>query len=159
MDKPILKIITLLSIFFGVLAGVIAIIPFIGELAFWLLISVAAPIVIVFLNKNNILEIFTVRQSAVIGAMIGFISFIAFCILYVPITVVLAKFLHYSSNPGVALMLSNASLGIISLLAVFMGILSATINAFSGFVTFFVLEFMKTLNKDNENDNQFNIRK
>ena len=53
MNKPILKIVSLLSVFIGILAGVLAIIPFAGEVAFWLLITAAAPFVIVFLKKHN----------------------------------------------------------------------------------------------------------
>lgn len=160
MNKPILKIVLLLSIFIGILAGVLAIIPFAGEVAFWLLITAAAPFVIIFLKRHNILEMMTVRQSTVMGGVIGFMSFLAFCTLYVPIVVVLAKVFHYSPNAGVTLLVSNGTFGIILLLAVFMAVLSAVVNAFTGFVTFYLLDFLKTLNNDNvESQEQFYIRK
>lgn len=157
MNKSILKIISLLSAFIGVVLGVLTLIPYLGELAFGVLLLFAAPIVVVFLTRNNLFEIFTVRQGAVIGGIIGFISFMAFSILYVPLVIILAKALHYYPNYGVSMMLTNAGVGIILLLAVFMGILSATINAFTGFITFYILEFVKTLDKNNDNysDDEF----
>ena len=102
----------------------------------------------------------TVRQSTVMGGIIGFMSFLAFCALYVPIVVVLAKVFKYSPNAGVTLLVSNGTFGIILLLAVFMAVLSAVVNAFTGFVTFYLLDFLKTLNNDNvESQEQFYIRK
>ena len=37
------------------------------------------------------------------------------------------------------------------MLAIFMGVLSATMNAFSGFVTYYLIEFTKTLNPPQKN--------
>lgn len=161
MNKPILKIISLLSIFIGIVCGVLTIIPYVGELVFWVLFLLSAPIVIVFLTKNSVLEILTVRQGAVIGGIIGFISFAAFSIVYVPIVIILAKALHYYPNYGVSMMLSNAGFGIILMLTVFVAILSATVNAFTGFITFYIMDFVKTLddNKSDDEFNEFNLRR
>ena len=161
MNKSIIKIILLLSIFLGIVSGLLTIVPYLGEIVFWLLITIAAPVVIMFLTRVNLLEITSVRQSAVIGALIGFISFLSFSAVYIPIVVILDKFFNYSSNPGVSMFLTNATVILIIMLAVFMGVLSATVNSFSGFVTYYLVEFNKSLkSKQNENEyGQFNIRK
>lgn len=151
MNRSILKIIILLSIFLGIVSGLLTIVPYAGEVIFWLLILIAAPVVILFMTKVEVLEIATVRQSAVIGGIIGFISFLAFCAVYVPAVIVLAKFFNYSANLGVSMFLSNATFGVMIMLAIFMGVLSATINAFSGFVTYYLIEFTKTLNPPQKN--------
>ena len=159
MDKSILKIIMLLSIFTGIVSGLLTIVPYIGEIIFWILLLLAAPVVILFLTKSGVLEISTVRQSAVIGGLIGFVSFLAFCAVYIPAVIALSKFFNYSANIGVSMFLSNATFGLMVLISVFMGILSATMNAFSGFVTLYLIEFAKSL-KPAQKDNfeQFDMR-
>ena len=151
MSKSILKIIVLLSIFLGIVSGLLTIVPYVGEIIFWLLLLIAAPIVILFLTRAEVLEIVSVRQSAVIGGIIGFISFLAFCAVYAPAIIALAKFFNYSANLGVSMFLSNATFGVMIMLAIFMGVLSATMNAFSGFVTYYLIEFTKTLNPPQKN--------
>ncbi len=158
MNKSILKIIILLSIFLGIVSGLLTIVPYAGEIVFWLLITAASVIVIIFMTKMRILDITTVRQSVVVGALIGFVSFLAFCVVYIPAVIILAKFLNYISNPGVAMFLSHSSFWLMVMLSVFMGVLSATLNAFSGFLTYYLIEFNKSLNSNvqNNNDLQFN---
>lgn len=163
MNKSIVKIILLMSIFLGIVSGVLTICPFIGELIFWLLITVAAVVVILFMTRLRLIDIMTVRQSVVIGAIIGFVSFLAFSLVYIPAVIALAKFANYISNPGVTIFLSHSSVGLLIMLAIFMGVLSATLNAFSGFLTFYLIEFSKSLNLNKNNDfgqfNELNIRK
>lgn len=144
MDKELLKQIIILSALFGGVLGILATIPFIGQLAFFVVMCLVSAIIIVFLSKLGFLEICEVKESVVLGSIIGFISFMGFCVAYMPITVILAKVFHFYSNYGAAMMIGNASLGMLLVLAVFMGVLSATVNAFTGFVTYYIMEFLKS---------------
>lgn len=156
MDKSLLKLILFISIFIGVLAGVLTAVPYIGELAFWILLSLSAVIEMAFLIKVGVLELQSVRESVTIGGIIGFVSFMAFSVVYMPIVLILLKLFKFYTNYGVAVMLGAANIGIIILLAVFMAILSATINAFTGFLTYYVYEFIKTLDEnEKKRNNQF----
>lgn len=162
MNKSILKIIILLSIFLGIVGGLLTIIPFVGELVFWILITSASFVVILFMTKMKILDIATVKQSVVIGALIGFVSFLAFSLVYIPAVVILAKLINYVSNPGIVMFLSHSSVGLTVMLAVFMGVLSATLNAFSGFLIYYLIEFNRSLNSNEPKQNnfeQFNIKR
>ena len=151
MNTNILKQISLLSLFLGGALGVITLIPFIGELAFWVLMCAASPIVILFMMKMEMIDIQTVKESVIIGSIIGFVSFIGFSIFYMPISVLLIKLFHYSTNYGVSLALSQASFGLIAVMVLFIGVLSATVNAFSGFLTYYGIDLYKILNKKDEN--------
>ena len=151
MNTNILKQISLLSLFLGGALGVITLIPFIGELAFWILMCAASPIVILFMMKMEMIDIQTVKESVVIGSIIGFISFIGFSIFYMPISVLLIKLFNYSTNYGVSLALSQASFGLIIVMVLFISVLSATVNAFSGFLTYYGIDLYKMLNKKDEN--------
>lgn len=155
MNTSILKQISLLSIFLGGALGIITVIPFIGELAFWILMCASAPIVILFMMKMEMIDIQTVKESVIIGSIIGFISFIGFSILYMPITVLLIKLFNYSTNYGVSLALSQASFGLIIVMVLFISVLCATVNAFSGFLTYYGIDLYKMLNKK---DKQFKLK-
>ena len=52
-------------------------------------------------------------------------------------------------------MLGTANFFIIFVLSVFMSVLSATINSFMGFLTFYVKEFIKTLDDNEQKRNIF----
>lgn len=157
MNKNILKQISLLSLFLGGALGVMTVIPYIGEIAFWVLMCLASTAVILFMTKLNMLRINSVQESVMLGAIIGFISFIGFSILYIPIIIGLAKLLQFYPNYGVSMALSNASFGLITVIVIFMGILSATINAFSGFLTYYGIDFFQLLNKKDE-DEHFKLK-
>lgn len=150
MDKSLLKLVMLVSAFVGGVCGVLTILPYVGQIAFWILLCLASVIVMTFLMRAKVLELFTVQESVTLGAIIGFVSFMVFCIVYVPVVIILMKFFNYYSNYGVSVILSSASFGVILILSLFMGVLSATVNAFTGFLTYYVKEFLNTLDKNEE---------
>lgn len=156
MDKSLLKIIILISAFIGVVCGLLTAVPFIGPVAFFTLLCLSSVIVMVFLMKAKVLELYTVQESVTIGGIIGFVSFMIFCIVYFPLVIILYKVFHFSSNEGVALFLNAANFWIMLIFSIFMAVLSATVNAFTGFLTFYIKEFLKTLDKNEERrHNQF----
>ena len=161
MNKQIIKIIIMLSIFGGIVSGLLAIVPYIGEFIFWIIVLLlSAPCIILFLMKQGLVEISSVRQSVVIGGMIGFVVFLAFSAVYIPAVVILAKFLNYSANYGVTLFVSHASFWLTVVLVVFMGIFVAVTNAFSAFLTYYITEFFKMSDAKKQYDEiQFDIRK
>ena len=143
----LLRQIAILSIFFGLLLGVVTLIPYAGAISFVFLLCFVAPLVIWILVKYGCLSLSSIKDSVIVGALAGFISYLGFSIVYVPVSVILMKFFHLAANYGVGLMLGNASFFILVVVSVFMGVLSATINAFTGFLTFYVLDFMNSLRK------------
>ena len=156
MDKSLLKLIVLIAVFIGVICGILTSVPFVGNTVFVGLLCLASIVEMTFLIKVGLLEIYNVQESMTVGAIVGFVSFVAFCVVYFPVVIVLAKFFNYSANYGVSLMLQTANFGVLFVLSVFMALLSATINAFTGFVTFYVNEFLKSLDKNSKkNDNKF----
>jgi len=152
MNKKILKQISFLSLFLGAALGILTTIPFVGSFAFWILLCLASTVVILFMVKKELLQVSTVQESAVLGAIIGFVAFIGFSIFYVPLIIFLAKVLQIYPNYGVSMALSNASFGLITVFVIFMGVLAATLNAFSGFLTFYGINLYKMLNSKEENE-------
>lgn len=142
----LLRQISVLSIFFGALLGAVTLIPYVGTLSFIFLICFISPIVIWLLIKYNCLSLSSIKDSVIVGAISGFVSYLGFSIIYVPISVILMKLFHIAANYGVGLMLENANFFILVVISLFMGVLSATVNAFTGFLTFYILELISEHN-------------
>lgn len=147
MNHILLKQITILSAFFGALCGLITLIPFINSFSFIFLVCFIAPLVITILVKYNYLSLNSIKESVTYGSLSGFISFLAFSIIYVPITYLMMKFFNISTNYGISLMLVNANFFLLTVVSVFMAVLGATMNAFTGFLTFYIIEFLNSFNK------------
>lgn len=111
------------------------------------LISLIAPLVIWLLVKYNCLSLSSTKDSVIVGAIAGFVAYLGFSIIYVPISVLLMKVFHLVANVGVGFMLGNATFFLLVVISLFMGVLGATINAFTGFLTFYVLDFINSIEK------------
>ncbi|CDE60790.1 unknown [Fusobacterium sp. CAG:439] len=147
INYVLLRQISVLSIFFGALLGAITLIPYVGTLSFIFLICFISPIVIWILVKYNCLSLSSIKDSVIVGALAGFVSYMGFSIIYVPISVILMKFFHIAANYGVGLMLENANFFILVVISLFLGVLSATVNAFTGFLTFYVIDIVNSMRK------------
>ncbi len=147
INYVLLRQISVLSIFFGALLGALTLIPYVGTLSFIFLICFISPIVIWILVKYNCLSLSSIKDSVIVGALAGFVSYMGFSIIYVPISVILMKFFHIAANYGVGLMLENANFFILVVISLFLGVLSATVNAFTGFLTFYVIDLVNSMRK------------
>ena len=143
----LLRQITILSIFFGLLLGLVTLIPYAGAISFVFLLCFVAPLVIWILIKYGCISLSSVKDSVIVGAIAGFVSYMGFSIIYVPISVLLMKFFQIAANYGVGLMLQNANLFILIVISLFLGVLGATINAFTGFLTFYVIDLVNSMRK------------
>lgn len=145
MNISLIKLITMLSGFVGILAGFLTACPFIGGFVFFILICGVAIIIMSFMLKLQVLNLESIQESAVIGGIIGFMSFIAFSLVHFPLVLILLRVFGYSTNYGVALAINNSNLFMLIFLSLFMAILSATINAFMGFLTYYCSELLKNM--------------
>ncbi len=146
-DYILLRQISILSAFFGAIAGIITIIPFIGAYSFIFLLCFMAPVVIWLLYKYNCISIDSIKDGIIIGAISGFVAYLAFSFIYIPISVILLKVLNFTANQGIGLLLNNAGFFILTVTSIFLGVVGATVNAFTGFITFYVIEFLNSAKK------------
>ncbi len=157
MNKLLLQRITFFSSILGGLLALITLIPFIGQIGFFILMCFASVFVILFMMKLDLIEFYEIRESVIVGALIGAISYIAFSIIYIPVVIILMRLFGIYTNYGVSLILSSASLWLLIILTVFMAVLSATLNAFFAFLTYYITELIKSMNhntQNNDNDNE-----
>lgn len=154
MNKLLLQQITFFSSVLGGLLALVTLIPFIGQIGFFLLMCCASVFVILFMMRLELIEFYEIKESALVGALIGAISYIAFSVVYIPVVIILMKFFGLYTNYGVSLILSSASFWILVVLTAFMAVLSATVNAFSAFLTFYINEVIKSMNHNNNENNE-----
>ena len=107
-DFTLLRQISVLSAFFGAVLGFVTLIPFIGTFSFIFLICFIAPLVIWLLIKYECLTLSSVKKSVITGAIAGFVGYLGFSVIFIPISVILMKLFHISANYGIGIMLENA---------------------------------------------------
>ena len=146
MNISLMKLITMLSCFIGVVCAFLSLLPYIGGVVFFFLICFTAVVVMLILMKTKLLQIESVQESITIGGICGFLSSMAFALIYIPMVILFARVFHYFTNEGVAIFFAHANLFVVLLLSIFMAIFSATINAFTGFVVYYLTELFKNMN-------------
>ena len=104
IKQLLLKQMGMLSSVLGLVLGVITIIPFICNFSFFALIVLSAPIILVYMKKLDMIGILDIRQGAMYGAIIGFISFVAFSVSFVPLATIIGFIYKGSYYLGVSLL-------------------------------------------------------
>ncbi len=150
MNLLLLKQITLISIFAGAILGFITIVPYLSFLSFMVLILFLSALVIVYLKRNDLIGIISVREGCIFGALIGFVSFIGFSIVYTPLSMLMGwLFPSYTQGFLRFFLTSFGSFVVMVLLMILMAGISALFNAFSGLVTAYVYELVTGVKKEN----------
>lgn len=137
MNELLMKRIAFLSAMLGLIAGVITVIPFICSLSFLALMVLAAVIVLVYMKKKNFIGYIEPKEGSIYGAIIGFISFIGFCVSFLPLAAIIGLIYKGSFYLGISLIV-RSGIFVIILMVLFVAMLSALINAFSGLVTAYI---------------------
>ena len=83
MNLLLLKQLSILSIFAGVILGLVTIIPYVSAISFFILIFLLSAFLLTYLKQNDLIGIISIKEGCIFGAVIGFVSFIAFdCSLF-----------------------------------------------------------------------------
>jgi len=154
MNILLLKQVALFSALIGAAIGVITLIPFIGTIAFLTLILFLSAIIIVYLKKHELIGIINLKEGAILGAVIGFASFIAFSVVFSPLSVLIGLiFKSYYIGHLVTMFITNfGGFFVMIVLFIFLGMISALMNAFTGLTTAYIFEVLSGLKKaENEN--------
>ena len=154
MNILLLKQVALFSALIGGAIGVITLIPFVGTLSFLTLILFLSAIIIVYLKKHDLIGIIDMKEGAILGAVIGFASFVAFFIMFTPLSILIV-FIAKTYYVGHLLRIFFENFGgffVMIMLLFFLALISALMNAFSGLTTAYVYELLSGLKKaENEN--------
>ena len=161
MNLLLLKQLSILSAFAGAILGFITIIPYVSFISFMLLILCLSAFVLAYLKQNELIGIISVREGCIFGAVIGFVSFLAFAVVFTPISMLLGWLIPSYTQGFMRFFLGSfGSFIVMIFLIIFMGGISALFNAFSGLVTAYVYELITGIkNENNQNSSvDFEIR-
>jgi len=152
MNLLILKQLAILSAFAGAILGFITLIPYVSAISFFALILFLSAFIITYLKQNDLIGIISVREGCIFGAVIGFISFLAFSVIYTPLSMFLG-WLVPSYTQGFMRFFLTGGLGstvVMVMLLVFMAGISALFNGFSGLITAYIYELITGMKKGND---------
>ena len=154
MNLLILKQLSILSAIAGAILGMITIIPYVSMISFSILILFLSAFILAYLKQNDLIGIISIREGCIFGAVVGFVSFIAFSIIYTPISMVLGWLIpSYTQGFLRFFMSSFGSVVVMILLMILMAGISAMFNGFAGLVTAWVYELISGIKKEaNENN-------
>ena len=161
MNLLLLKQLSILSAFAGAILGFITIIPYVSFISFMLLILCLSAFVLAYLKQNELIGIISVREGGIFGAVIGFVSFLAFAVVFTPISMLLGWLIPSYTQGFMRFFLGSfGSFIVMIFLIIFMGGISALFNAFSGLVTAYVYELITGVKKENNQNSSvdFEIR-
>lgn len=150
MNLLLLKQISILSAIAGVALGLITIIPFINLFSFMVLMLCLSVFILFYMRKNELIGIINLREGCLIGAVIGFVSFMAFSVVYIPITMLLGWLIPSYSQGWIRFFMGGFGTFIVMLfLVLFVAGLSALFNGFAGLVYVYITELITGIRKEN----------
>lgn len=154
MNLLLLKQLAILSAFAGAILGFVTVIPYVSMFSFLILILFLSAFVLAYLKQNDLIGIISIREGCIFGAIIGFVSFMAFSVIYTPISMLLGWLIPaYTQGFLRFFMTSFGSFVVMILLMILMAGISALFNGFAGLVTAWVYELISGVKKEaNENN-------
>ena len=150
MNLLLLKQLSILSAFAGAILGFITVIPYLSFISFMILILCLSAFVLTYLKQNDLIGIISIREGCIFGAVIGFVSFIAFSVIYTPIIMLLGWLIPAYTQGFLRFFLTSfGSFVVMLLLIILMAGISALFNGFAGLVTAYVYELITGIKKEN----------
>ena len=150
MNLLLLKQISILSAIAGIALGLITVIPFINLFSFMVLMLCLSVFILFYMRKNELIGSINLREGCLIGAVIGFVSFMAFSVVYIPITMLLGWLIPSYSQGWIRFFMGGFGTFIVMLfLVLFVAGLSALFNGFSGLVYVYITELITGIKKEN----------
>ena len=152
MNQLLIKQTAILSAILGGILGVLTLIPFVRNFSFMILVLCVSAVVIVYMKKNDLIGMIDVKEGAVLGGIIGFVSFIAFAIVFIPLVSITGLIFKGTYDAYLFSMFRMLGFLVSTMLMLFFAILSALMNSFAGLLTAYVYEALSGIKKeDNEN--------
>ena len=163
MDKFVIKNIIILSLILGMILGLLAPIPYVGTVMLICTLLLAAPCVMVYMIMDGKLDLTTTKDSIITGALTGFVANISFSIAYAVVMAIMAKFFGYTTNFFLTAMIVNSPIWLLGVFIIFIGVLCATTNSFSGFATYYIINFIRDMyekqHPQKNEDDDFTLKK
>lgn len=158
MNELLLKQIAMLSAITGGALGILSLIPYVNIFSFSLLIICLSSAILVYMKKENLIGIFDLKEGGIFGGIIGFFSFLAFSIIFIPLDMLLS-FIFRGYNSFLPFFFNSfGSFIVLVMLIFFLALLSALMNGFAGLTTAYVYELLSGIKKEENESVDFEIK-
>lgn len=135
LDKTLFKIISVCSVITGCILGFMGLLPII----FWYVVLaqmiLVAPFMIIYLSKTGVIGELKMDKFLIMGAISGFMSAVGFSVVFLPVAFLLYMIFKVESFLWIKVLFFN--FGFVIPMIIFIALLSALINMFSGFLTMY----------------------
>lgn|SRR5574344_400644 len=158
MNILLLKQVAILSAIFGAGMGILTLIPFVNGFCFMALMLFAATIVLIYMKKHDLIGVLNVKEGAILGAEIGFVSFIGFAILFIPLVSIIGLIFKGYNTYGILYLLKLSGFFVLIMLIIFLALMSSLMNAFSGLMTISAYEYLLGIKKEENEHVNFEIK-
>ncbi len=152
MNKVILKYLSFCSLAIGAIFGIFATIPYIGGIALFSVLLLSAPLVILFLIMAGKMDLTTPKDSIISGAITGFCANITFSFAYSIVVALIYLLFKYTNNYFLTAMIINSPIWLFIIIVLFVGVLTATTNAFTGFLTYYIINLIRDIYENKHAD-------
>ena len=159
INELLLKQVAILSAIAGGALGVLTIFPYINIFSVSILVICLAAGILVYMKRENLIGIFDMKEGAILGGVIGFVSFIAAAVVYTPIDIILGLIPIFTAHFIMRFFFNSfGSIIVLIMLIFFIALLSALMNAFAGLATSYVYELLTGLKKESNDSVDFEIK-
>lgn len=159
INELLLKQIAILSAIAGGTLGFLTIFPFINIFSVTILVICLAAGILVYMKRENLIGIFDMREGSILGGVIGFVSFIAASVVYIPCDLILGLIPIFKAHYIMRFFFNSfGSFIVLLMLIFFVALLSALMNAFAGLATSYVYELLTGLKKESNESINFDIK-
>ena len=159
INELLLKQVAILSEIEGGALGVLTIFPYINIFSVSILVICLAAGILVYMKRENLIGIFDMKEGAILGGVIGFVSFIAAAVVYTPIDIILGLIPIFKAHFIMRFFFNSfGSIIVLIMLIFFIALLSALMNAFAGLATSYVYELLTGLKKESNDSVDFEIK-
>ena len=143
MNILFVKQISILSLIFGALLGLITLVPYIGIISFLVCVFASGSLIIYYMQQVEILGEFDTKAWTIYGAISGFCSFIGFCVSFIPLAALIGLFVKPSYFSSISIMFRDGFILTI-IMSIFIATIVALMNGFGAMTTSYILELLKT---------------
>lgn len=161
INSLLLKQVATLSAISGLALGFLTIFPYINIFSLSVLIICLAAFILVYMKRENLIGIFDMKEGAILGAVVGFVSFLFAALIYIPCDIILGLIaIPFFKSHYIMRFFFNSfgSFIVLLMLVFFVALLSALMNSFAGLATSYVYELLTGFKKESNESVDFEIK-
>ena len=156
INSLLLKQISILSALAGAILGFLTIFPILNIFTITILVICLSVFILVYMKRENLIGAFDLKEGAILGCVIGFVSFIAASVVYIPLDIILGLIPPFAAHFKMRFFFTSfGGVFVLVMLVFFVALLSALMNAFAGLAMSYVYELLSGLDNSESDKYKF----